>query len=69
MIDLKWFNLHPVFFNVLGINFKFFNAFVRDTADYGMVWGFGLIQIRGWHLLYIGLDTKGKQSLTICSNL
>ncbi len=55
VIDLDWFNLNPSFNGkMFGKNFKWFNAFRRRIEGHGLVYGFGLIQIGGKHLFYVG---------------
>lgn len=58
--SLTWFNLHPDFFNVLGLRFKFYNLFYR-VFDEGWCWGVGLIQINGRHLFYLGANEEKAQ--------
>ncbi len=58
--SLTWFNLHPKFFHVLGLRFKWFNLFCR-VFDEGWCWGVGLIQVNGRHLFYIGANEEKMQ--------
>ena len=54
-MNLHWFNLHPEFIYTFGARWKLFNAFNRVSED-GHFWGFGILQIYGRHLLYVGHD-------------
>jgi hypothetical protein len=49
MIDLKWFNVSAPKIKTV----RLWNLFNRVSDD-GHYWGIGFLQIRTWHLLYIG---------------
>ena len=61
MTDLRWFNLHPDFYTVWGLNVKLFNCFNRHTDEGEHFWGFGVLQIGSRHLFCV--STSGVSVL------
>lgn len=53
----RWFNLHPQFIHIFGLRVKLFNAFNRVCESGDHYWGFGILQVNGYHLFLVAYDT------------